>query len=415
MRIVRGKAVNAAVEKLAGRGVALSASVERKVRRIVEDVRANGDRALRCYAAQWDGLGSKQPLRVREKELQQARQAAPPEFLRALEAAAENVRRFCEWQKPQEFLREIQPGVRVGQLVRPLASVGCYVPGGRYPLPSSLLMTVIPAQVAGVARIAVASPRPARATLAAAAVLGVTEFYRVGGAQAIAALAHGTRSVARVDKIVGPGNAFVTQAKRQVAFDCGIDFLAGPTEIAVVAHDGDARFIASDLVAQSEHDPHTSAVFVTASASLAKAVAAEVRRQARANAIAAAALRNSGLILLADSREAALAVANRIAPEHLTVSRVDVTGVTCAGSIFVGGFSPQAAGDYASGPNHVLPTGGVARFRGGLSVLDFVKLITVQELSRDGLGRIAPLIETLAATEGLEAHIASVRVRCAHA
>lgn len=415
MRIVRGKAVNAAVEKLAARGVALSASVERQVRRIVNDVRANGDSALRRYAAQWDGLKAKQPLRVSDAELERAWQTAAPEFLRAIDAAAQNIRRFCEWQKPKDFLREIQPGVLVGQVVRPLASVGCYVPGGRYPLPSSLLMTVIPAQVAGVPRIAVVSPRPAQATLAAAAVLGVREFYRVGGAQAIAALAYGTRSVARGDKIVGPGNAFVTEAKRQVAFDCAIDFLAGPTEIAVVAHEGDATLIAADLVAQAEHDPQTSAVFVTSSASLAKEVAAEAQRQARGNAIAEVALQRNGMILLTDSREAALAAANRIAPEHLTVDRADVTGVTCAGSIFVGGFSPQAAGDYASGPNHVLPTGGVARFRGGLSVLDFVKIITVQELSRDGLRRIAPVVETLAATEGLEAHAASLRVRCVHA
>ena len=415
MRMVRGMAVEAAVEQLAARGAALSAAVQRKVRRIVEDVRGNSDRALRRYAERWDGLGCEQALPVPAAELEKARDTSPAEFLRAIELAAGNIRQFCEWQKPREFLREIQPGVKVGQVVRPLQSVGCYVPGGRYPLPSSLLMTVIPAQVAGVPRIAVASPRPAPQTLAAAAVLGVTEFYRIGGAQAIAALAFGTASVPRVDKIVGPGNAFVTEAKRQVAFDCGIDFLAGPTEVVIVAHDGDAGFVAADLVAQAEHDPQASAVLVTSSAGFARAVAGEVARQARGNAIARQSLSQNGMILLTGSREASLAIANRIAPEHITVDREDVTGVTCAGSVFVGGFSPQAAGDYASGPNHVLPTGGVARFRGGLSVLDFVKIITVQELSRSGLRGIAPVVETLAATEGLSAHASSVRVRCAHA
>jgi histidinol dehydrogenase len=303
----------------------------------------------------------------------------------------------------------------VGQLVRPLESVGCYVPSGRYPLPSTLLMTVIPAQVASVTNIRVVSPRPSPAILAAAGFLGVREFYRVGGAQAIAALAYGTESMPRVDKIVGPGNRYVVSAKKLVAFDCAIDFVAGPTEVVIFSEDGNPAYIAADLVAQAEHDPDAVAVFITASRSLARAVRVQVRKQSRSNAVAEQALERNGLIVIASSREEALHLANRFAPEHLTVGRDDVAGVNCAGSVFVGDYSPQAVGDYASGPNHVLPTGGAARFRGGLSVLDFVKLISIQELSLAGLREIAPTVQRLAEAEGLRAHAESVRVRCASA
>jgi histidinol dehydrogenase len=282
-------------------------------------------------------------------------------------------------------------------------------------LPSSLLMTVITAQVAGVPRIAVASPRPAAETLAAAAMLGVEKFFRVGGAQAIAAFAYGTDTVARVSKIVGPGNSFVTEAKKQVAFDCAIDMPAGPTEVVIASDDGRAEFMAADLVAQAEHDEEALAVFVTSSPALAQAVAQKVRRAMRRNKTAEKSLRRNGVILVAKSKAAALEIANAIAPEHITVSREDVPAVTSAGSIFVGDYSPQAFGDYASGPNHVLPTGGWARSRGGLSVMDFVKIISVQEVSRPGLERAASVVETLATAEGLVAHAESVRVRCAHA
>lgn len=415
MRIVRGKAVAGEVAKLTRRGALMSASAAAKVRRIVADVRRNGDSALRRHAQRWDGVGARQSLRVEPAELRRALDSVSVEFRGALETAAANIRRFCEWQMPREFLRDAQPGVRLGQIVRPIASVGCYVPGGRFPLPSSLLMTVIPAQVAGVSRIAVASPRPAGETMAAAALLGVETFYRIGGAQAIAAMAYGTRSVARVEKIVGPGNAYVTEAKKQVAFDCGIDFLAGPTEAVIVAYEGDPSFIASDLVAQAEHDPQTTAVFITTSAQLALAVAAEVKRRAAGNDNAEIALDTGGVILLASSPDEAMQIANTLAPEHLTVPRDEVPRVTCAGSVFVGDYSAQALGDYVSGPNHVLPTGGMARLRGGLSVLDFVKIITVQEVSREGVRAIGPVAETLASAEGLRAHFESVRVRCANA
>jgi histidinol dehydrogenase len=293
--------------------------------------------------------------------------------------------------------------------------VGCYVPGGRYPLVSTVLMTVIPAQVAGVKSIRVVSPKPSAEVLGAAAMLGVSEFYRVGGAQAIAALAYGTKNVPRVNKIVGPGNIYVTVAKKLVAFDCAIDFLAGPTEALILSDSGNPEFIAGDLVAQAEHDAEALALFVTTSRRLAHSVAESVTRLAQENPTAQLSLRKHGAILVAPSREEALRWANLLAPEHITVSAQDLPFIENAGSIFVGEYSAQAAGDYASGPNHVLPTSGQARFRGGLSVLDFVKVITVQQVSAAGLRRIAPTVECLAGAEGLAAHANSIRVRCAHA
>ena len=412
MRVLSGLSAEFLVRKLEKRGAAGLGKVEKTVRRIVDDVRKNGDRALRRYAERWDGLESRQSLCVKQIEFEQAWDDAGNDFKQALKVAASSIRQYCEWQMPQEWGKSPSHGVELGQILRPLRAVGCYVPGGRYPLPSTLLMTVIPAQVAGVPAIRVTSPRPARETLAAAFFLGVKEFYRVGGAQAIAALAYGTKSVPRVDKIVGPGNLFVTAAKKLVAFDCSFDFLAGPTEVVIVSDRGDPRFIAADLVAQAEHDVEACAVFITASREQAAGVANQVKALAQKNAIAKTALSRNGAILIAESREQALEFANRIAPEHITVEEEDVSGVIHAGSIFVGDYSPQAAGDYASGPNHVLPTGGAARFRGGLSVQDFLKAISVQHLSREGLARLAPALVTLAEAEGLTAHAESIRVRC---
>jgi histidinol dehydrogenase len=283
-------------------------------------------------------------------------------------------------------------------------------------------MTVIPAQVAGVKNIRVASPNPSQEILAAAGMLGMREFYRVGGAQAIAALAYGTKSIPRVDKIVGPGNSYVTAAKKLISFDCAIDFLAGPTEAVVLnnslskslSHSGTPEFIAADLVSQAEHDPEALAVFITTNRKLARSVSLSIERMAQDNATAKESLSRQGVILIAASIAQARAWANCLAPEHITVSRSDVPFIHNAGSVFVGDYSPQAAGDYASGPNHVLPTAGHARFRGGLGVLDFVKLITVQELSANGLRRIAPTVECLAEAEGLRAHAESIRVRRAN-
>lgn len=413
MRILSGRAAAARVRKLVNRGSQL-AGVEPAVTRIIADVRKQGDRAVRKYAERWDGLRSNVALRISEEEIDAAWQSASRELKTSLRAAAASIRRFCQGQKPVAWTRAHQ-GNSVGQIVRPLDSVGCYVPGGRYPLVSTLLMTVIPAQVAGVPAIRVVSPRPHAEVLAAAALLGVREVYRAGGAQAIAALAYGTRSIPRVDKIVGPGNLYVTAAKKLVSFDCAIDFLAGPTELVIVSDGGTPEFIAADLVAQAEHDPEALAVFITTRQRLARDVAAAVEQLSPGNRIARQSLRRNGVILVSASREQSFEWANELAAEHITVDPADVGLVRNAGSVFVGDYSPQAAGDYASGPNHVLPTGGVARFRGGLSVLDFVKLISVQKLSRSGLKQMAPCVEELATTEGLRAHAESIRVRCANA
>jgi histidinol dehydrogenase len=275
-------------------------------------------------------------------------------------------------------------------------------------------MTAIPAQVAGVERIAVVSPKPAPETLAAAHLLGITEFYRLGGAHAVAALAYGTATLPRVAKIVGPGNLYVTTAKRLVAFDCAIDMLAGPTEIVVTSERGNADEIASDLVAQAEHDPEALAIFITTRADLAKVVIAEAKLRSRNNAVARAALDRNGLVILASSVDEARAITNRLAAEHLTVDAAsDLNWVQNAGSVFVGRWSAQPMGDYISGPNHTLPTGGMARVRGGLSVNDFVKLITVQEYTAKGIRSLGPPAALLAEAEGLIGHAQAIRTRFA--
>jgi len=413
MRILQGEAGEKYVRSLERRGSRLD-EVEPAVRKIVDDVRSNGDRALTEYARKFDELEADQSIRVDQSELRTAWKNAPRELRAAMQVAERNIRKFCEWQRPKEW-RRASGGATLGQLVRPLDSAGCYVPGGRFPLVSTLFMTVIPAQVAGVKNIRVVSPKPTQEVLAAAGMLGLKEFYRVGGAQAIAALAYGTEAFGRVDKIVGPGNLYVTAAKKLVSFDCAIDMLAGPTEGMIVSNRGTPAFIAADLLAQAEHDPETLVTFVTTSKRLARDVAREVEDGVRENAIATQSIASRGAILVAQSRTQAFEWANRIAPEHITVEKGDLPRVQNAGSVFVGDYSAQAAGDYASGPNHVLPTAGAARFRGGLSVMDFVKLITVQDLSRRGLSKISKSIVTLAETEGLKAHADSIRVRCTRA
>lgn len=413
MKIFSGTAAAAAVARLAGRSTRLD-SVEPLVRGIVTAVRRDGDRALRRYAERWDGVGPKQPLRVSAAEIKQGWKLISPQVRDALAQSARNIRQFCEWQKPVAWTRA-RDGISLGQLVIPLDAVGCYVPGGRHALVSTLLMTVIPAQVAGVHEIRVASPKPSAEILAACSMLGIRELYRVGGAQAIAALAYGTKTIPRVDKIVGPGNVYVTVAKKLVSFDCAIDIVAGPTEAVVLSDSGNPQFIAADLVSQAEHDPEALAVFITTSRGLADDVSREAKSLVQTNATANESMKRRGAILLARSREQAREWANRIAPEHITVSEEDLPFIRNAGSIFVGEYSPQAAGDYASGPNHVLPTSGQARFRGGLSVLDFVKLVTVQKLSQSGLRKIAQTVECLAEIEGLQAHAESIRTRCANA
>jgi histidinol dehydrogenase len=418
MRVLEGKqALDYAAKNLLYRGSKSDKKVERTVAKILGDVRARGEPTLRKYAEKFDGLAKGQSLRVSDEEMQDALNSASPNFIEALERASRNIRQFAEWQKPQSWMRPIEPGLNVGQSVIPIDSVGCYVPGGRYPLPSSLLMTVIPAQVAGVPHIQVASPKPAPETLAAAALLGVKHFFRIGGAQAIAAFAYGVTGkgddpiIPRVKKIVGPGNAYVTAAKKLVAFDCSIDMLAGPTEAVVLAHEGDPNFYAADLVAQAEHDPDAVVIFISTSRRLAKQVAASCTEMSKKNPIARESLKRSGIALVIADREDALGWANAIAPEHITVPEAESQYVFNAGSVFVGQYSPQSLGDYASGPNHTLPTGGAARYRGGLSVLDYLKIITVQEVSKAALKKIAPTVTCLAEAEGLQAHAQSVRVR----
>jgi histidinol dehydrogenase len=411
-----GRKVERLLQSLEQRGAASLDRVERQVRRIVDDVRQGGDRALLAARAHFDGVPRKEPLRIAPGDLHRAWQETSPELHAALKLAARNITEFAKRQLPQEFDTEPVPGVKTGQRVRPLAAVGCYVPSGRHPLPSSLLMTAIPALVAGVRRIVIVSPRPARETLAAAALLDIDEVYQVGGAQAIAALAYGTPSLPRVDKIVGPGNLYVTAAKRMVAFDCGIDMLAGPTEIVVCSERGHPEAIAADLVAQAEHDTETLSLLVTSQSALAKQVVREVKEQSRGNPVAREALRNHGYVIVTDTKDQAREIANRLAAEHLTIdSEEDLDWVQHAGSVFVGNWSSQPLGDYVSGPNHTLPTGGAARIRGGLSVMDFLRLVTVQSYTADGVRTLGPAAVALANAEGLSGHAAAVERRLTRA
>src|ERR1700733_4175087 len=400
------------IETLEQRGATNIARVEPAVQRILADVRKNGDRAVQKYAAQFDGLSKGQALLVSREEMKAAWDSPAPELQAAMMVARGNILSFAEAQMPQEWMGSPMAGVTTGQIVRPLDSGGCYVRGGRYSLPSTLLMIVTPAQVAGVERIVICSPKPAKETMAAAWLAGATEFYRIGGAQAIAAMAYGTATIGRVDKIVGPGNLYVTAAKMLVSGECGIDMPAGPTEIVVTSEAGDAAGIAADLVAQAEHDPETLAVLVTSNEVLARDVAANVKVQAKGNSIARQSLGAQGCIFVTSTVREAQELTNRLAPEHLTVDRMsDLEWVRNAGSVFVGDYSPQSMGDYVSGPNHVLPTGREGRVRGGLSVMDFVKVITVQQYTRKGLRKMGPHAIALAEAEGLAGHAESVRVR----
>jgi histidinol dehydrogenase len=411
----RGRGTRQAEEVLTAlerRGGAAFERVLPVVNRIVASVRRRGDRALLRYAAQFDGLGDGATIRIASQEMADAFASVDSSLREALKTAATQIRAFAKMQLPKSWSKSSTAGLTVGQLVRPIGAVGCYVPSGRHPLPSTLLMTAIPAQVAGVLRIVVVSPKPAPETLAAAHLLEIKELYRVGGAHAIAALAYGTATIARVDKIVGPGSLYVTAAKRLVAFDCAIDMLAGPTEIVVTSERGDPAEIAADLVAQSEHDPEALAIFVTTRADLAKQVLAEAKVQSRNNSVARAALNRNGVAIVASTLEEARAITNRLAPEHLTVDSIeDLEWVSNAGSVFVGGWSAQPLGDYISGPNHTLPTGGMARVRGGLSVNDFVKLVTVQEYDAAAIRELGPPAVQLAEAEGLTAHAEAIQMR----
>ncbi len=416
LRIIKSTDKVAMLRIMRARGSSLAAA-ERVAARILVEVRRHGDRALVRYAKNFDRLDlDKTGFEVSQEEIRAAYGQVPRGFVAALRVAARNIRAVARRQLPRPWQLNTSAGVKVAQIIRPLERVACYVPGGRFPLPSTVLMSVIPAQVAGVQEIVITSPRPAPAVLVAADFLGIKRIFRLGGAPAIAAFAYGTRKVPRADKIVGPGNRFVAAAKKLLAGECGIDFVAGPSELVVVGSRGNPRWIAADLVAQAEHDPDAVAIFISASRRLAERV-----RQAAENIVtelglpvARASLGAQGAIIQTTTTEEAIALANRLAPEHLTLlddASELLDRIQSAGSIFVGDYSPVAAGDYASGTNHILPTGGVARLRGGLSAADFVKVITTQRLSRAGLARLRPAIVTLANTEGLKAHAYSVNAR----
>ncbi len=391
---------------------------ERGAARIIQDVQRRGDAALFYWTKRFDGLALRRNnVWVSRDELRSAARRVSAAFLDALDHAARNIRAVARRQKPQAWTLHIEPGVRASQRVRPIETVGCYLPGGRFSLVSTLLMTAVPAQEAGVPNILITSPQPGDELLAAAEQLGLRQIARVGGAQAIAALAYGTHSIPRVDKIFGPGNRYVTAAKRLVSADCAIDLLAGPTEAVVFAASGNPAFIAADLLAQAEHDPDAVALFVSTSLKFGRNVAAEVRRQLaqlpKSNP-AWRSLAKNGAVLVARDFSAAARFVNRFAPEHLSLPGAAgklADHFDSAGSIFLGDWSAQSFGDYATGTNHVLPTGGAARARGGLSTADFVKCISVQEVTRTGLVRLAPVAKQFAKAEGLLAHARAVEVR----
>jgi histidinol dehydrogenase len=386
------------------------AATEQRVAAIVANVRRKGDAALTSYARELDRLDA--PIEVTLDEMRAAARTVAPEVRAALKVAAANIRAVARKQVPRGWRVRVAPGITVEQRVVPLDRVGCYVPAGRYPLPSSLLMSAVPARAASVSEVVVVCPRPAPVVMAAALEAGVSRMFRVGGAHAIAALAYGTRTVPRVDKIVGPGNRYVAAAKALVASDCGIDFYAGPTEIVIVSSRGSAAWIAADLIAQAEHDPDARAVLITPSRTLANRVVAQVAARVPRDGPARDALSSHGGVIVTRSMAEALDLANAAAAEHLVVDDdAAAARVRAAGSLFVGPWTAQVAGDYAIGSNHVLPTAGAARVRGGLSAADFVRQITVQRMTPAGLRRIGRSVIDLATAEGLAAHAESIAIR----
>lgn len=402
----------AEVEVLLAPSAIRDAATEKKAARIVSRVRTEGDAALRAYAREFDGWSG--ALEVPRRQIEAAAKKAPAKVRAALKQAAQAIRVVAAAQRPQEWRVSPHRGVTIEQRVIPLERVGCYVPGGRYPLPSSLLMTAIPARVAGVPEVFVCSPSADPVVMAAAVEAGADRVFRLGGAHAVAAMAYGTKTVPQVSKIVGPGNRWVSAAKMLVAQDCPIDFYAGPTEILIVADSGPAAWIAADLIAQAEHDPAARAVFVTSKMALAHAVAEEVARQLPGTGPAAASLWHHGGIIVTKNMDEAVALANLAAAEHLVVDTEARAGrIRNAGAIFVGPWTAQVAGDYALGSNHTLPTAGASRVRGGLHTADFVKLVSVQRVTKAGLAAIGGTVATLARAEGLEGHARSVDIRLA--
>ena len=390
---------------------------ERVAAEIVADVRRRGEKAVFEWTKKLDAVDLKREgVWIGGKEIDAARKGADKDLLRAIEHAARNVKRVAQQQLPKAWSIESDRGVKISQMVEPIERIGCYIPGGHFALVSTLIMTVATAQVAGVKEMVVVCPRPNEALLTAAGILGVERISRIGGAQAIAAMAYGTKSVPRVEKLFGPGNQFVTAAKQIVSGDCAIDLPAGPTEAVVFAERGNARWIAADLVAQAEHAKDAGSFFVTTSDKLAKEVQREVGWLLAELPTSHASVSTvmSGGIVVAETVDAAFGFINRLAPEHLSLPdrpREFVARVRSAGTVFAGPLGAQPLGDYMSGSNHVLPTGGWARRRGGLSAADFVKCISVQDVNANGFAKLADDAVTLAKAEGLHAHAKAVEVR----
>lgn len=393
--------------------------VTEAVTEIIENVRKNKDKALIELTEKFDKIKLKS-VSVSRKEVDDAYEKVEPVLVEELENAAYNIQRFHEMQLPKDlWLSEVEPGITLGVKSTPLERVGCYIPGGRASYPSTVLMTVIAAKVAGVDEVIVCTPAPINPlTLVAADIAGADEIYCVGGAQAIAAMALGTESIEPVQKIVGPGNVFVTSAKTMLREIVEIDFPAGPSEVGIICDDSaNPKFVAADFIAQCEHDPSSAAVVVSDSKKILDAIGKEIDSQVKASKrkeIIEMSMKNSGYILT-DSIDHAVEIINEMAPEHLSIQVRDsfdvLSKVKNAGSIFVGPYTPVAAGDYASGTNHVLPTAGNAKVNSGLNVSHFRKTSTVQILTKEGLGELAPTIEKLSTAEGLHAHCESVKVR----
>ena len=415
---------NDALDRIVSRSLQMNPDLLRRVAEIVEGVRGGGDEALVHYTKEFDGVSlSPSDLRVGHGYLQELASRADEGTVNAFRQAIRNVRLFHEHQQESDWLIETEHGAMVGQRILPIASAGLYVPGGRAAYPSSVIMNAVPAQIAGVPRLCVATPPQTleRAPLVAAVLveLGINEVYRVGGAQAIAALAFGTDTIPRVDKIVGPGNVYVAIAKKLVYGSAGIDSIAGPTEVVILADDtAEPRFVAADLLAQAEHDPEASAICITTSGALAERVAREVARQLASldrREIAGASIEQYGVIFVVESIEAGCHLVNRIAPEHLELMTSDNDAaanlVQNAGAIFFGEWSSEPVGDYLAGPNHVLPTLGTSRFASALGVYDFVKRQSLIHYTREAIDKNAHSIAAMADAEGLTAHRRAVLVR----
>lgn len=424
LRIIRDSEVRQLLAQLEARSVALDADLMKVVALIVDDVRARGDRALIDYTARFDNIELKpSELRINEEQLRRSAQGVDDRVVRALREAIRNVRTFHQRQVEESWTIEPAAGIKLGQRITPLERVGLYVPGGSAAYPSSVVMNVVPAQVAGVERIVVTTPprtlteNPAVA--AALLELNVTEVYAVGGAQAVAALAFGTETIPRVDKITGPGNKYVAAAKKLVFGVVGIDAIAGPTEVVIVA-DETARpdFIAADLLAQAEHGEDASAILITTSESLAKQVVTEVERQAESlprREIVEASLKEYGAVILVENFDQVCSIVNELAPEHVEIVTSDdeaiANNIKHAGAIFFGPYAPEAVGDYLAGPNHVLPTSRTARFMSALGVYDFVKRTSTLQYSASAFDAVADSISVLAESEGLAGHARSAAIR----